>query len=99
MVEITRNGDTMTALLSGKIDHHSAADMRVAIDGQTQRHKPKMLQLDFSGVKFMDSSGIGLVMGRYRNIQLIGGKLRVINIPDNLRKMFEISGLSCLGII
>lgn len=99
MVEITRNGDTITALLSGEIDHHSATDMRVAIDGQTQIHKPKMLQLDFSGVKFMDSSGIGLVMGRYRNMQLIGGKLRVINIPNNLKKMFEISGLSCLGII
>mgnify|MGYP002676670093 FL=1 len=47
----------------------------------------------------MDSSGIGLVMGRYRQMKLVGGALRVINIPDRLYRLFEMSGLEGLGVL
>ena len=55
--------------------------------------------MDFSGVSFMDSSGIGLIMGRYRMMQLYGGILRVINIPESLRKIMILSGLGALDIM
>ena len=98
MCEMKYDKGILTALLGGEIDHHAASDMRITIDGQTQRYKPGTLELDFSKVDFMDSSGVGLVMGRYRNMQMLGGKLRVINGPDRILKMFRLSGLAHLGI-
>ena len=47
----------------------------------------------------MDSSGIGLVMGRYRMISLLGGRLEVVNVPPNLKKIFVLSGLENLGVM
>ena len=61
--------------------------------------KPSLLRLDFSGVKFMDSSGIGLIMGRYRLMSLYGGIVRVVNVPDELERMMKLSGLSALDIM
>ena len=65
-VRISTEANTMTAFLSGEIDHHSAAAIRDAIDTQIQINRPKLLKLDFSEVTFMDSSGVGLIMGRYK---------------------------------
>ena len=98
MCEMKYDKGVLTAVLSGEIDHHAASDMRITIDGQAQRFKPRTLELDFSKVSFMDSSGVGLVMGRYRNMQMLGGKLRVVNVPERHLKMFRLSGLAHLGI-
>ena len=65
-VEIRTNGETVTAYLSGELDHHSAKEMREAIDNAVELNMPSRLVLNFKNVSFMDSSGIGLVMGRYR---------------------------------
>ena len=60
----------VTIWLSGELDHHAARSLREQIDGAVDRTGAKQLRLDFEGVTFMDSSGIGLVMGRYRLMQL-----------------------------
>lgn len=65
-IRIESDGETVTAFLEGEIDHHSAAQMREAIDAELIGGTAKLLILDFRDVTFMDSSGIGLVMGRYR---------------------------------
>ena len=65
-MKISESEDTITAYLTGDIDHHSARNIREDIDAFIQMKKPYLLRLDFSGVSFMDSSGIGLIMGRYR---------------------------------
>ena len=65
-VTIETNGSTMTARLSGELDHHHTQKLREEIDRSVQKERPTRLALDFSGVEFMDSSGIGLVLGRYR---------------------------------
>lgn len=88
----------MTALLSGEIDHHSAAALREAIDDSIHRCKPKQLRLDFSGVSFMDSSGIGLIMGRYRLLSEYGGKLSVQGTSPVNARMIKLAGLGRLGI-
>ena len=66
--------------------------------GQYFEH-PTLLRLDFSGVSFMDSSGIGLVMGRYRMMALQGGRVSVENVPEGLKKMMQLSGLGALGVL
>ena len=55
---------TLAAYLSGEIDHHAAQSLRREIDAQVDDRLPELLTLDFSGVTFMDSSGVGLILGR-----------------------------------
>ncbi len=98
-MEITYENEIMTAFLKGEIDHHTAAPIRSEIDGKAESMRPHVLRLDFSGVKFMDSSGIGLIMGRYRQISLLGGSLEVVNIPKNLEKIISLSGVCSLGVV
>ncbi len=81
------------ARISGEIDHHSAKEIRETIDSATERTSPKKLILDFYGVTFMDSSGIGLVMGRYKLIHALGGELEVTNVSSHIKKVMKISGL------
>jgi stage II sporulation protein AA (anti-sigma F factor antagonist) len=98
-VELIEKEKELTAVLKGDIDHHSAKEIRESIDMQAEKHKPKLLKLDFKQVDFMDSSGIGLIMGRYKLMQLLGGKLRVVNVPGYIRRVIKLSGLDQLGVL
>ncbi len=97
--KVSIDDDIMTLMLFGELDHHAAGNVRETVDALIQQKRPKELRMDFSGVSFMDSSGIGLIMGRYRMMQLYGGILRVINIPESLRKIMILSGLGALDIM
>lgn len=99
MFETKFSNNVLTAYLSGEIDHDSAAQIRVRVDGMAQELKPGLLCLDFGGVSFMDSSGVGLVMGRFRQMKLLGGRLRVQNYSDSLYRIFAMSGLEGLGVL
>ncbi|MCM1335053.1 MAG: anti-sigma factor antagonist [Bacteroides sp.] len=95
-VEIINDGERLLARLSGEIDHHSAAQMRFSIDGELDRAVPRLLILDFSGVDFMDSSGIGLILGRLKRISGWGGRLAVANPKPPVKKMIALAGLERL---
>lgn len=99
MLDTKYKNDILTVKLKGEIDHNSAAKLRTAIDSQINALRPKLLELDFSKVGFMDSSGIGLIMGRYRSMGLIGGKIKVINVPENIGRIISLSGISALGVL
>ena len=99
MVDVTYENGVVTAKLYGEIDHHLAPKLRSEIDMKCESTRPARLILDFGRVGFMDSSGIGLVMGRYRMIALLGGRLEVVNVPQSLRKIFTLSGLDRLGVM
>ncbi len=98
-VEITVKGEVMTALLSGEIDHHSAAGMREKIDSAIDSNMPSLLVLDFGGVSFMDSSGIGLVMGRYRTLQKLGANLHITGASPQIEKVMKLAGMNRLATI
>lgn len=89
----------LTAYLDGEIDHDAAAKIRTRVDASAQALRPRVLCLDFGNVGFMDSSGVGLVMGRYRMMKLTGGTLRVVNVPDRLYRVFALSGIEGLGVL
>ncbi|MEE0060029.1 MAG: anti-sigma factor antagonist [Acutalibacteraceae bacterium] len=95
---ITTQGD-LTAMLIGDIDHHTAREMRKEIDALIEKNHPSLLRLDFSAVQFMDSSGIGLIMGRYRLMRLIGGTVLVCNVPPHLKRLMDLSGIGSLGVL
>lgn len=79
--------------ITEEIDQHSCEILRRRIDYEIQRFMPKKVIFDFNRVVFMDSAGIGLILGRYKTIQNFGGKLELINVKDKLKRIFEISGI------
>ena len=97
-VALNREGDTLTACLNGELDHHTAAEMRQQIDAAALAGRCRLLRLDFAGITFMDSSGIGLIMGRYRLMQSMGGSLRLQGTGQRLERMIHLAGLDKLPI-
>ena len=79
--------------LRGEIDHHSATQIRVQMDELIWREKPKRTVLDLSSIDFMDSSGLGLIMGRYSLMDKLGGELTLRNPNPRIVKIFELAGL------
>lgn len=85
--------------LDGEIDHHSASLIRTGIDDAVILRRPKLLILDFSEVTFMDSSAIGLVMGRYKLMKTHGGEIRVEGLSPSAYKVMKLAGMERLGEI
>lgn len=95
--EIENDGESITVRLKGDIDHHSVTSMRLIIDSALENTEPRLLILDFAEVGFMDSSGIGLILGRMRVLSGFGGKIVVKNPSQFVTRMIILSGLSgCL---
>ncbi|MCR4614746.1 MAG: anti-sigma factor antagonist [Clostridiales bacterium] len=98
-VQITSTPKKITALLTGEIDHHNSAVIREIIDQAVRKQQPQLLIMDFGGVTFMDSSGVGLVMGRYRTVQNYGGKIEVANLSKQYYRVMRLSGIERLAKI
>lgn len=92
-VTLHQDGKTLTALLSGEIDHHGAARLREAIDERIAAVSPAILILDFSAVTFMDSSGIGLILGRHKLVSALGGVIVVQKAPKDIRRTLSVAGI------
>ena len=93
-VDIRKEKGMLSVALYGEIDHHSAVIVRSEIDGMIAEHRPERLVLDLSGIDFMDSSGIGLIMGRHTRMQAVGGLLVVREPNERIMKIFELAGLT-----
>ncbi|HCD69627.1 MAG TPA: anti-anti-sigma factor [Ruminococcaceae bacterium] len=96
MLKIYNDGKRITAALFGDIDHHSAREFRTELDDVIARSRPELLVLDFENVGFMDSSGVGLVLGRLRAVNAAGGELLIKNARGEIAQMIKLSGLSSL---
>lgn len=84
---------TMIVSFNGELDHHSAGEAREEIDRKIESNNIINLIFDLSNLKFMDSSGIGVVIGRYKVISKKNGKVAVINLNPHVDKIFEMSGI------
>lgn len=76
-----------------EIDHHTCRQMRERIDLAFFEARPKTLVLDFSMVSFMDSSGIGLILGRVQKASMVGAIVEVRGLNDNLTRLVRLSGV------
>lgn len=83
----------MLATLIGELDHHAATQLRSRLDHELTKHKVKTLVMDLSQVGFMDSSGVGLVIGRYRQMKLQGGEMCVVSASKTVNKILALSGI------
>lgn len=96
MIKLYNDGRRITAALCGDIDHHTARSMRAELDDVIARSRPEMLILDLEQVGFMDSSGIGLILGRLKSVQAVGGDIIIKNVRPNIAAVIRLSGLARL---
>ena len=75
------------------IDECVAKKIRRKLDNEIERYMPKEVIFDFCNVSFMDSAGIGLLIGRYKLVNMLGGKVKIANINKSIKKIFEMSGI------
>lgn len=97
-IDIVSNGDKLIANLSGEIDHHSAAVLREKIDNNINKNV-KLLVISLKEVTFMDTSGIGLILGRFKKTRDLGISMKIINIPEKVKRIIKLSGIQNLGIL
>ncbi len=97
-LELDRQPEELVARLIGELDHHGAGDVRERIDAALMQQRCPMLVLDLSGLSFMDSSGIGLIMGRYRLARSLGSTLRVRGASPRLEAVIRLAGMDKLPI-
>lgn len=96
MVKLYNDGKRITACLIGDIDHHAARGMRQILDDVIARSCPELIILDLAEVGFMDSSGIGLILGRLKAVRACGGDMIIKNVRPNIAAVIRLSGLSTL---
>lgn len=92
-INFDRKNATLIVTLVGELDHHNAEIVRMKIDNKIDELGIKNIIFDFKEVNFMDSSGIGVVMGRFKKLSVTGGKACVINLKPQIKRIFELSGL------
>ena len=79
--------------ITAEIDEHSVQEIRRRADYEMERYMPKKVVFDFDSVTFMDSAGIGLVIGRYKFANMIGAKICMRNLTGSVRRIFDMSGI------
>ncbi len=84
----------LTIFLPREVDHHSAEELRKNADALIERNHVKYVIFDFEGTEFMDSSGIGAIMGRYRLVRLIGGEVWAVHTNERIQKILTMSGVT-----
>ena len=92
-VEFDKIDSNLIVHLIGELDHHSAQEVRHKIDDIIDKDAIKNLVLDFSSVTFMDSSGIGVVIGRYKRMSSKNGQIAITSINNSIKRVFELSGI------
>lgn len=95
-IRCTGEGRTLQAALSGEVDHHRARALMGELDTLIESALPRSLTLDLSGVTFMDSSGIAVVLRAWRRMGELGGVLRVSGVPAQAGKVLRAAGLDRL---
>ena len=79
--------------ITEEIDECKVKNIRRRADYEIERYMPKRVVFDFDSVTFMDSAGIGLIIGRYKFANMLGAKLEVTNLTPSVQKIFEMSGI------
>lgn len=91
-VVCTPKGAELVVCIEGEIDHHNARLLRRKIDESLYFYRPRTVSLDLSGVAFMDSSGLGLILGRFTLARELGGTLRITDPCESVEKILDLAG-------
>ena len=97
MLKHRKQRDALIVCLEGELDHHCAQAVRQEMDRLIEKEQPQRLLVDMHGVSFMDSSGIGVLIGRYRTLNRRGGPTAVCHMRTPVERTFTLSGLQRLA--
>lgn len=92
-IRVIQHSDAVTASLFGELDHHSAAQVKNELELIIRRYKDADLVLDLKNLSFMDSSGLGVILGRYKTLKALGKSLYIKNPSRQIEKVFTVSGI------
>lgn len=92
-ISFTTQDRNLIVSLDGEIDHHTSIEIRERVDREYQRKRAQNIIFNLSKIQFMDSSGIGVLMGRYRNVKTFGGSIALVGATDQVDKLLAISGI------
>ena len=95
-VEFEINNSQLKIFISGEIAHHSAFQLKDVIDAQILKHSPSVAIMNFEKVTFMDSSGVGLILARYKFCQNCGTSLYVQSIGLQTQKILSLAGIKTI---
>lgn len=84
----------LTIFLPKEVDHHNAEDIRKEADKVIEQKHIRYVIFDFEGTNFMDSSGIGVIMGRYRQVYLLGGEVWAVHANERMKRILRMSGVT-----
>lgn len=86
-------GKTLWIRMPGELDHHSARQICQRADKLVKERDIREIVFDFSKTVFCDSSGIGMLMGRYKIMKALGGSVRVVEAQERVRRILMLSGI------
>ncbi|MDK2835407.1 MAG: hypothetical protein PWP21_184 [Thermosediminibacterales bacterium] len=93
-LEFKKQRRTLIVNVKGELDHHNSQKFKDEIEDQFTKRAVRNIILDLKNLNFMDSSGVGVILGRYRKVKELDGEVAVININKQVKRVFEVSGLS-----
>ena len=91
--EFLKEDKLLRIKITEDIDHHSTEKLRRMADNEITRYMPRKVLFDFDKVSFMDSAGIGMIIGRYKTANMLGGTVELTNVKPSVKKVFEMSGV------
>jgi stage II sporulation protein AA (anti-sigma F factor antagonist) len=92
-LQVQSSRDILVVRLFGELDHHSASTVRQTIEAELDKGIYTHLVLNLADLDFMDSSGLGVILGRYKKVTQLGGKMILCSIRPSLYRLLEMSGL------
>lgn len=95
-IRCSEEARALTLYLSGEVDHHGAGVLMAELDQAFETRLPKKVTLDLSGVTFMDSSGIAVLLRAYKRMNAIGGSVTIENVPNQAMRVLKAAGLDKL---
>lgn len=99
IIELSGEDRLLTVRMDGELDHNSAEQIKGCIEKEIRRTGALNIAFDFSGVSFMDSSGIGLVMGRFKTVESLGGKIILYGMNNYIERIMRMSGIERIAEI
>ncbi len=90
---LVRNGAELRIMVPSEVDHYFADGLRARVDRILQTEEIRSLVFDFEKTDFMDSAGIGMLMGRYKLMKALGGSVRAVHVGERIRRILSMSGI------
>lgn len=92
-IRVKHQSDYITAYLIGELDHHTAEPVKIKLDDVITKYRNSNLILDLKNLSFMDSSGLGVLLGRYKKMKNLGNNMYIKNANKQIEKVFDVSGI------